>query len=99
MIVRLQLSYGQALQKTRYFNRQFAIGLASILTPLSMMALVLGFWRLGADLNLTGQFAISQGMFSHWQVWMAVAIVMQAVAIILSRYAHRDEYETDDLTV
>lgn len=99
MIVRVQLSYGRALQKTQYANRQIAIALSSFLTPLSLLALVLGFWRLGADLNLTGAFAISRGVFSHWQVWMAIAILMQAAAIMLGRFGHSDEYETDDLAV
>src|SRR6476660_1957463 len=99
MTVRLQLRYGKALQKTQYINRQIAVALASLLTPASLMALVLGFWRLGADLNMTGAFAISKGIFSHWQVWMAVAIIMQAVAIVLGRFGHRDEYSADDAAV
>ena len=99
MIVRLQFRYDEALQKTLVINRQISIALASILTPLSFMSLVLGFWRLGADLNLTGAFAISQGMFSHWQVWMALAIVMQAAAIVLGRHGRREQYTTDDAAI
>ena len=99
MIVRLQVSYGQTLRRVQHVNRQVAIGLASLLTPVSLMALVLGFWRLGADLNITGAFAISRGIFSHWQVWMALAIVMQAAAIVLGRVGHRDEYGSDDATI
>src|SRR4051812_27677675 len=99
MTVRLQLRYGQALRKAQYINRLIAVGLASLLTPASLMALVLGFWRLGADLNITGAFAISRGIFSHWQVWMALAIVMQAAAIVLGRFGNRQEYSADDATV
>jgi hypothetical protein len=99
MIVRVQLSYGRALRKTQHTQRQIAVALSSFLTPLSVVALVLGFWRLGADLNLTGAFAISRGIFSHWQVWMALAIVLQAAAIMLGRLGHREDYETDDLVI
>jgi hypothetical protein len=42
-----------------------------------MMAL----WRLGYDLDWTGRFAISGGIFSHWQVWMALALVLRVVQV------------------
>ena len=37
------------------------------------MALALACWRIAADLNWTGSFAISSGLFSHWQAWLAAA--------------------------
>ena len=60
------------------------------------MAASLGLWRLAADLNWTGAFAISQGIFSHWQVWMAVAVGVQFGAFLLHRYATRSDYADDD---
>lgn len=63
------------------------------------MAMALGFWRLGSDLKMTGEFAISRGLFSHWQVWLALGILMQAAAIVLHRYARRFEYGGDDVTI
>jgi hypothetical protein len=59
--------------------------LAALLSPASVVALVLAFWRLGADLGWTGQFAISAGLFSHWQVWMALAVGLQTWAAHLSK--------------
>jgi hypothetical protein len=59
--------------------------LAALLTPASVVALTLAFWRLGADLSWTGQFAITAGMFSHWQVWMALAVGLQSSAMYFSR--------------
>lgn len=50
------------------------------------MALVLGVWRLCSDLNLTREFAISRGLFSHWQVWMVMAGLLQTCASVLNRY-------------
>jgi hypothetical protein len=52
---------------------------------------------LGADLNLTGQFAISRGLFSHWQVWLALGAAMQAASAVLSRYARRSYSDTPAL--
>ena len=53
------------------------------------MAFVLGGWRLGADLNITGKFAISNGIFSHWQVWLALGAALQATSEVLHRMAVR----------
>jgi hypothetical protein len=59
---------------------------AAFLTPAAAMALVLGVWRLGYDFKWTGEFVISRGIFSHWQVWIAMAGVLQTCAAILNRY-------------
>ena len=42
-----------------------------------MLALVFGLWRVGTDLGWTGNFLIASGLFSHWQVWMAIAIALK----------------------
>jgi hypothetical protein len=43
----------------------------------------------------TGEFAITQGLFSHWQVWFALGIAVQFAAFLLHRFGGRDE-DTDD---
>jgi hypothetical protein len=68
-------------------KRELASMLAALLTPSAAMAFVLGAWRLGADLKWTGEFAISRGLFSHWQVWIAMAGLLQTCASLLNRYA------------
>ena len=55
------------------FEKQLVNVLIILLTPASMIALVFGIWRVGADLGFTGTFVISDGFFSHWQVWLALA--------------------------
>ena len=42
------------------------------------MAAVLGVWRIASDLNWAGGFAIHSGLFSHWQVWLGGAALVQA---------------------
>jgi hypothetical protein len=49
---------------------------AALLSPASAVAVALALWRLGADLGWTAQFAISSGLFSHWQVWMALSLLL-----------------------
>jgi hypothetical protein len=46
----------------------------------------LALWRIGADLKLTGDFAITQGLFSRWQVWGLAALGLQAGAWVLNRH-------------
>jgi hypothetical protein len=96
MIVRVKFNYVSSLRKAHNFNRQMALGIAALLTPASLMAFALGCWRLGADLNITGQFAIANGLFSHWQVWLALGAAMQVISASLYRFATRDNYDGDE---
>lgn len=49
------------------------------------MAYVLGVWRLASDLGMAGAFAIT-GLFSHWQVWISVAVALHIGSVSLVRY-------------
>ena len=86
MVVRIQLSSGARVRQKRRKNQHVALAMASLLTPAAVMACVLTLWRLAADLSVTGQFPISDGLFSHWQVWLAVGATLQFSAIVLNRY-------------
>jgi hypothetical protein len=56
-----------------------------LLKPVALLGYVLAGWRVGADMNWTGEFFISKGILSHWQVWLALAIATQATAAHLAR--------------
>jgi hypothetical protein len=56
--------------------------------PAALLAFTLAFWRIAADLHWTGQFFISQGIFSHWQVWLVAAAVLLLCASALNRWGH-----------
>ncbi len=86
MKLRIRLRVGPAFESRLARNRQLASVLAMFLSPAALMALVLGVWRLGSDLQWTGEFAISRGIFSHWQVWIAMAGLLETCAAILNRY-------------
>jgi hypothetical protein len=66
-------------------SRDAAQAAFALLTPVAVIALVLGMWRFGTDLGWTEDFVISNGLFSHWQIWIALAIALQALASMLSR--------------
>ena len=55
------------------------------LRPATLTLAVLAFWRLSSDLGWTGDFFVSTGIFSHWQVWVALAIAAHAA----SRYVEK----------
>jgi hypothetical protein len=86
MVVRIRFGRGHPVYKAKGKNRRLALALSALLTPAAVMASVLGFWRLAADMQWTGEFGISTGLFSHWQVWLAVAGLLQWGAWTLNRY-------------
>src|SRR5690349_22883976 len=86
MLVRIRFDRGRPVQQGKGKNRKLALAMGALLTPAAVMASVLGLWRLAADMKWTGEFGISSGLFSHWQVWMASAALLQSVAWALNRY-------------
>jgi len=96
MIFRIRLKHGPRFRGPRGTNRRLALALSALLTPAALMALALAFWRIAADLGWSGEFAISEGIFSHWQVWTAMAAAIEGCSILLARYARgRDERSSE----
>jgi hypothetical protein len=93
MKIRIRLKYEHAVRRTVALNRQAAMIVSSLMAPISLMAWALGGWRLLADLKMASEFAIESGLFSHWQVWIAVGIVLQFAAFLLHRFSRHDDYD------
>ena len=91
MRVRIRLQTGPRVRVNRRPNRQAALVIGGLLTPAAVMACALGLWRVAADLRWTSNFAIANGFFSHWQVWIAGAAVLEGGAIVLHRYGKARE--------
>jgi hypothetical protein len=92
MLVRLEPAIHPALKRVFKTNApQMAPLFQYLLTPIAFVGYVLAFWRLGADLNWTGEFFITSGLLSHWQVWLALAIATQIAAAHLARYRNTDD--------
>ena len=85
MIVRIKFQQGPALA------RHLALSCAALLIPISLMAYVLGFWRLASDMGIAGAFVFS-GFFSHWQIWIVTAVTLQGTASVLTRYGRGGEF-------
>jgi hypothetical protein len=80
MVVRIRITRGPRVN-------EFASGLAMILTLLSVSCFALSAWKFLSDLGWAGGFFIGQGVFSHWQIWIALAVAVQLVSFRLSRHA------------
>ena len=74
---------------TQSFSRQLANVLVALLTPAALVALVMGMWRVCADLGWAGAFVIAGGFFSHWQVWIALAIGLKMLSSTLIAWGSR----------
>ena len=57
-----------------------------VLSPLAVIAGVLGAWRLGSDAGWTSDFFITDGSLSRYQLWFAIAVGAQASVLILDRW-------------
>jgi hypothetical protein len=76
---------------------KFALLAAALLTPSALVAFTLAFWSVASDLHWTGDFFLTHGLFSHWQVWICTAGVLLFLARLLERYAPENEdYSFDD---
>ena len=73
MIVRIRFGRGRLVTRRKGKNGGAALLLASLLSLVSISFGVLGFWRLGQDLDIVGNFVFPTGLLSHWQVWLAAA--------------------------
>ena len=80
--IRLEIAAAPALKSAR---GSFAAVLAGLLPPAALVLLAMALWRLAADLRLATGFAVSNGVFSHWQAWAAGALLLQSVYWLLNR--------------
>ncbi len=89
MVVRIRLGTGPRIHPQRNVEAKLALAISSLLTPAAVLSMAVALWRVLADANVTEQFAIQGGLFSHWQVWLAFGIVLQTLAIYLDRHGRR----------
>jgi hypothetical protein len=87
MLVRVRIRWGRIRRQSGVRRGVLVSAFGHGLNLASVVALLLALWRLSNDLNWTNWFAISQGLFSHWQLWLALAILLQVAATILQRYS------------
>ncbi|HUA22170.1 MAG TPA: hypothetical protein VMB25_25675 [Bryobacteraceae bacterium] len=70
-------------------GQQLANILVALLAPAAGIALVMGLWRVSTDIGWAGAFLISGGLFSHWQVWIALSAALKLVSSSLLAWSGR----------
>jgi hypothetical protein len=87
MVVKIRFGRGPVVTRRKGKNGGIAMLSASTLTMVSICFASMGFWRLAEDVDLTGGFLYTEGLRSHWQVWLFAAGTTQYSAWRLTRYA------------
>jgi hypothetical protein len=91
MIVKLRFPTGRKVKKTSGKNRHVALAIAALMTPGTLMMFVMAMWRIGADVGVATEFPISEGVWQHWQMWIAAAALSHLVSVLLNRYGRDGE--------
>lgn len=87
MIVKLRFPSGRTVKKTTSGkNRHVAHAVAALMTPATLMMFVMAMWRIGADVGVATEFPIVEGVWQHWQMWIAAAAMSHLVSVLLNRY-------------
>jgi len=80
------MSVGPRLALKRRPDAKLALAVASLLTPAAVLCVVMALWGVLSDTNYLQKFVIEEGLFSHWQVWLALGIAIQSAGLMLERY-------------
>lgn len=89
MVVKIRFGRGPVVVHRPGKNSRIAKLAASLLTMGSISCASFGMWRVGTDLGWTGNFVFTEGLLSHWQVWVGAAVAVQYLAWRLTRYARK----------
>lgn len=76
MNLRIKFPQGHLVKRRTPKQRELALTANSLIIPVSATAYTLAVWRLAADMGLAPGLGL-QGLFSHWQLWMALAVALQ----------------------
>lgn len=94
MLAKIEGGLQVALKQNVSNLREAAKAISFLLSQTALIAFVFALWRLGADLSWAGAFIVSDGLLSHWQVWLAVAVVTQMMSVQLNRLINTTPGET-----
>jgi hypothetical protein len=83
MVIRIRLRTRHSLVD---LQSQAALALAALFTPSALLAFTICFWSFAAELGLVGQFYVTTGIFSHWQIWFFTALLLLLGARLLASY-------------
>lgn len=71
--------------------REMVQGITVLLAPACAIAYALALWRIGEDMGWARQFAIRDGLFSHWQVWFGLGALLSMAIFHIRRGGENDD--------
>lgn len=83
MVIRIR--YRRLRPDAKLDWRQIALTLAALLTPCALIAFTMAFWIFAAQMQWMGEFFITSGLLSRWEIWLALAAVLLLVAKVIDR--------------
>lgn len=86
MVVRIRISAGPDSFLRRRYDAKFAMACAGLLTPAAVLCFVMALWGVLADTGFAKEFVFAEGLLSHWQVWLALGVLVQGLGIALDKY-------------
>ena len=87
MQVRIPMKAGVRPRKTREADRAAAGLVSGLCGPVMLIGYLMAGWRLLYELRWGHKFGIDDGIWSHWQVWGAIAVVSHLLWSRLARHA------------
>ena len=91
MVVRVAFARSPIIPRDRLKNSGTFQLFSSLLTPISVACVLMGAWKVGDDMEWAEPFAITKGLFSHFQVWFALGAGVQTLSWRLARYGREVE--------
>jgi hypothetical protein len=73
----LQVAWSRVGDRIAAETPQMAQVATELAGPAAGLLYSLALWRIGADMGWAGGFVISNGLFSHWQVWLVLGVTLQ----------------------
>ncbi len=89
MLVRIRFRSGPKVRLAGTKNQKLALAFAALLKPALLGVWSLVLWRVASDLGQAGSFGIEGGLFSHWQMWVMIALGLHGILAGLTRFGRR----------
>ncbi len=88
LLVRIRWPVGKTPSRHDDLGQRLALAFASLMTPLALLAILVGLWIVAAGRRWTDPFPISEGWLSYWQLWLGGGVVLRLAASWLNRHGH-----------
>ena len=89
VILRLRTASETVIVPGRPANRRLAGGTAPVLGLAAIAGFAVCAWRWGNDLQMLESFPFVEGVFSRWQVWFGLALLLQTLSSLLGSYGRQ----------